>query len=63
VIDTVLKTKKPIFLFCQGSMPLPLFVKSKDEPMWMIGGGVANFNIEEIRKNYHLVVISMPKHP
>lgn len=63
VIDTVLKTKKPVFLFCQGSLPLPLFVKPKDEPMWMIGGGVTNFNIEEIRKSYHLVVISMPKTP
>lgn len=63
VIDTVLTTKKPIFLFCQGSLPLPLFVKSDHEPTWMIGGGVTNFDIEKIKKHYHLVVISMPKTP
>lgn len=63
VIDTLLNTRKPIFLFCQGSMPIPLFIKPEKEPMWMIGGGITNFNIEEIKKNYHLVVISMPKTP
>lgn len=63
VIDTVLATKKPVFLFCQGSLPLPLFVKSDHEPTWMIGGGVTNFDIEKIKKYYHLVVISMPKTP
>ncbi|WP_337966939.1 hypothetical protein [uncultured Flavobacterium sp.] len=63
VVDTVFTAKKPIFLFCQGSMPMPLFVKPKDEPMWIIGGGVTNFDIKEIKKHYHLVVISMPKTP
>ncbi|OOV18836.1 alpha/beta hydrolase fold domain-containing protein [Flavobacterium sp. LM4] len=63
VVDTVLNFKKPIFLFCQGSLPIPLFVKPEKEPMWMIGGGITNFDIEEIKRNYHLVVISMPKTP
>ena len=63
VIDTILNIKKPIFLFCQGSLPIPLFVKPEKEPMWMIGGGITNFDIEEIKQNYHLVVISMPKTP
>nr|WP_315238150.1 hypothetical protein [uncultured Flavobacterium sp.] len=63
VVDTVLNLKKPIFLFCQGSLPIPLFVKPEKEPMWMIGGGITNFDIEEIKRNYHLVVISMPKTP
>lgn len=63
VLDTVLNTRKPIFLFCQGSLPMPLFVKPENEQIWMIGGGIINFNINEIKKEYHLVVISMPKTP
>ena len=63
VIDTILNSKKPFFLFCQGSQPIPLFVKPENEPIWMIGGGITNFDIEEIKQNYHLVVISMPKTP
>ncbi|MEM6800166.1 MAG: hypothetical protein AAF696_02115 [Bacteroidota bacterium] len=27
LIDTSLSQKKPVFLFCQGSLPLPLFVE------------------------------------
>lgn len=63
VIDTVLTSKKPIFLFCQGSLPMPLFVQPENEPMWMIGGGITNFDVQKIKQNYHLVVISMPKTP
>ena len=63
VVDTNLNEKKPIFLFCQGSLPMPLFVKPETKNMWMIGGGITNFDINEIKKNYHLIVISMPKTP
>lgn len=63
VIDTVLNSKKPIFLFCQGSLPMPLFVQPEKEQMWMLGGGITNFDIDKIKKYYHLVVISMPKTP
>lgn len=63
LIDTKLDEIKPIFLFCQGSLPMPLFVKPEKDNMWMIGGGITNFDIDEIKKNYHLVVISMPKTP
>ncbi|MDP3680673.1 MAG: hypothetical protein Q8R22_07560 [Flavobacterium sp.] len=63
LIDTKLDEIKPIFLFCQGSLPLPLFVKPEKEKMWMIGGGITNFDLKEIKKNYHLIVISMPKTP
>ncbi|MGO4905459.1 hypothetical protein [Flavobacterium sp. W20_MBD1_R3] len=61
LIDTKLDEIKPIFLFCQGSLPLPLFVKPEKEKMWMIGGGITNFDLNEIKKKYHLIVISMPK--
>ena len=62
VFDTKLETKKPIFLWCQGSLPYPLYVNSK-EGIWLIGGGITNFDIENITKNYYLVIISMPKTP
>ncbi|MFV8369632.1 hypothetical protein [Flavobacterium sp. LB2R40] len=63
VIDTKLDDMKLVFLFCQGSLPMPLFVKPEKENMWMIGGGITNFDLNEIKKNYHLIVISMPKTP
>lgn len=63
VLDTKLDEIKPVFLFCQGSLPLPLFVQPDSGPLWMIGGGVTNFDLNEIKKQYHLVVISMPKTP
>ena len=62
IYDVKLDTKKPIFLWCQGSLPYPLYVNSKDG-IWMIGGGITNFDVPEIIKNYHLVIISMPKTP
>jgi hypothetical protein len=31
VVDTKIDVKKPIFLFCQGSLPMPLFVKPEKE--------------------------------
>jgi dienelactone hydrolase len=63
VIDTVLTQKKPVFLFCQGSLPLPLFVSDPKYGTFLIGGGVSNFDVKAIREHYHLVVISMPETP
>ncbi len=64
VIDTVLNQKKPILLFCQGSMPMPLFIDyGPDKGLFMAGGGVSNFDISKIQKYYHLVVISKPETP
>lgn len=57
------QNKKPIFLWCQGSLPLPLFGEVENEFIFFFGGGIANFNYQEIVKHYHLVVISMPKTP
>lgn len=62
VFETNFDKKKPIFLWCQGSLPYPLYVKSKDG-IWLIGGGISNFEVQKIIENYHLVVISMPKTP
>lgn len=63
VMDTQLRVTKPVFLFCQGSLPMPLFVKFNQYGTQMVGGGMSNFKLSEIRKHYHVVVISMPKTP
>ena len=67
VVDMVLNKKKPIFLWCQGSLPQPLFGeifnRNNEWVFYFQGGGIANFNYSEIVKNYHLVVISMPHTP
>ena len=62
VADTVLKTKKPVLLFLQGSMPFPMYFELKGKKE-LFGGGISNFNLDSIRKHYHLVVISIPNTP
>jgi len=63
VADTVLNEKKPVFLFCQGSLPIPLFIRIDKDFVFMFGGGISNFDKATIREHYHLIVISMPKTP
>lgn len=63
IVDTLLEERKPIFLWCQGSLPVPLFCEIENYGYYFSGGGVSNFNYSEIAKNYHLVIISMPKTP
>jgi hypothetical protein len=61
IADTVLNTQKPLLLFCQGSTPMPLFMdvgNNRIVPM-----PLGNFDLEEMRKHYHVAVISMPKTP
>jgi pimeloyl-ACP methyl ester carboxylesterase len=63
VVDTVLTAKKPVFLWCQGSLPVPLFGEIEQYGYYFLGGGIANFDYKSIVGKYHLVVISMPKTP
>lgn len=63
VADTSLLIKKPIMLFCQGSQPIPLFIKFDDKYTFFQGGGLANFDMNSIRRFYHVVVIAMPATP
>ncbi len=59
--DTNLTQKKPIFLFAQGSLPIPLFV---DIPGYgNVPITLSNFDLDYMKKYYHVVVISMPKTP
>lgn len=61
VADTNLNSRKPLFLFCQGSQPVPLFFDFKEHGIYP--SALSNFDIEELNKHYHVVVISMPKTP
>lgn len=61
VADTNLTVKKPIFLYCQGSQPVPLFIDFPEQGVQPIP--LNNFDVDELRKHYHVVVLSMPKTP
>lgn len=61
IADTNLTVKKPILLFCQGSLPVPLFFDFPDQGI--IPVTLNNFDVNEMKKQYHIVVISMPKTP
>lgn len=59
--ETDFNQKKPILLFCQGSQPVPLFVEFENGDIW--NTCFSNFDISALKKDYHLVAISMPKTP
>lgn len=61
VADTNFNIKKPILLFCQGSQPVPLFFDLPNEGIFPVP--LNNFDVSEMKKQYHVVVISMPKTP
>lgn len=61
VADANLTSKKPILLFCQGSQPIPLFIDVPDQGIVPVAFN--NFDVNEMKKHYHVVVISMPKTP
>ncbi|HVA98258.1 MAG TPA: hypothetical protein VNG53_05130 [Bacteroidia bacterium] len=61
VADTAFNAVKPIFLFCQGSQPIPLFLEIKGRNPFPLS--LSNFDINKIEKHYYVVEISMPKTP
>lgn len=50
--------KKPLFFFCQGSLPQPL-LKYDEHGLC----GIFPFNPEVLLKNYHLVIVGKPSVP
>ena len=56
-VDSDIKVKKPVLLFCQGSLPIPLIIKDKEG---MIIPALNNFDYKKIAEKYHIIVISMP---
>jgi hypothetical protein len=61
IADTNLQVKKPILLFCQGSQPVPLFFDLPEQGIVPVT--LNNFDVNEMKKHYHIAVISMPKTP
>ncbi|MFY0256410.1 hypothetical protein ACDQ55_20935 [Chitinophaga sp. 30R24] len=51
--------KKPLFLFCQGSLPIPLIITYNDKGRESIYS-VFPFNPDILCSKYHLVIISKP---
>src|SRR5690554_7483946 len=56
IADTVLNVKKPLLLFCQGSLPVPLFVDFGNNRIVPLQFG--NFDLENMKKHYHVAVRS-----
>ena len=54
--------KKPLFLFCQGSLPIPLIIKYDDKGKKGIFH-VFVFNPDSLSNEYHLAIISKPYIP
>lgn len=53
------QVKKPLLLFCQGSLPIPLIVKYNENGKTGIYD-VFVFNTDSLSKIYHLAIISKP---
>lgn len=63
VLTTNINEKKPIFLFCQEKNALPLFVEREKNDIFFYGAGIANFDYNEIKKRFHIVVVSKKNIP
>ncbi len=50
--------RKPIFFFCQGSLPVPLILLDEKGPF-----GTFPFTPDSITENYHLVIVGKPGTP
>jgi hypothetical protein len=60
VSDTTFKKKKPLFLFCQGSLPYALFYKEDSTHTWQQS---IPFDYIDRMNDYDFVVISKPAIP
>lgn len=56
-----LLTPKPVILFCQGSLPIPLVIELENDERYMTT--VSNFDYQKISEKYHIVLISAPFTP
>jgi dienelactone hydrolase len=52
--------KKPLFLFCQGSLPIPLIIKYTDSSGKEGIYNVFVFNPDSLSHEYHLAIINKP---
>ncbi|MBP1638817.1 MAG: hypothetical protein H6Q17_400 [Bacteroidetes bacterium] len=58
--DSAVNVKKPVILFCQGSLPYPLIIGFESKNFVT---NISNFNYNTLSKKYHIVMISMPHTP
>ena len=68
-VDVLIKSKKgetnipkPLFLFCQGSLPIPLMIRYDSSGKQKIYN-VFPFNPDSLSKEYHLAIVSKPNIP
>jgi Dienelactone hydrolase family len=68
-VDILIKSKKgeeekpkPLFLFCQGSLPIPLMIKYDSSGKQKIYS-VFPFNPDSLIQEYHLIIIGKPNIP
>lgn len=54
-------TIKPVLVFCQGSLPIPLIIEFSDGEK--IITGINNFDYQKISEKYHIIIISPPSIP
>ncbi|MEO5943601.1 MAG: hypothetical protein ABIP30_07775 [Ferruginibacter sp.] len=52
--------KKPLFLFCQGSLPIPLLITYNNSKAQKSIYNVFVFNTDSLCKKYHLAIINKP---
>lgn len=55
--------KKPLFLFCQGSLPIPLIIKYNDSSGKEGIYNVFVFNPDSLSNEYHLAIVNKPNVP
>ena len=55
VSDTILKKKKPVFIFCQGSLPYALFYKEDSTHTWQQS---LPFNYKKYQDDFYFIVVS-----
>lgn len=59
--DTNFSQVKPILLYLQGSQPVPLFFDFDEQGI--IPVALSNFDVERMKLDYHVVIISNPHTP
>jgi hypothetical protein len=55
--------KKPVFFFCQGSLPIPLMIHYTKENKSSIYNVFPFTNLDSLTKDYHLVIVGKPYIP
>lgn len=56
-VDTS-KEKKPVLLFCQGSLPIPLIIQFSDGDKMITR--LSNFDYKKLSQKFHIIMVSAP---